>query len=282
MDISIIVPFYNGNKYLNKIKSMVYNNLQTLGTKMAIELIIVNDSPWVSINKSLFNKENDGFSMQFVELRENIGIHGARVQGIKASSGKYILLLDQDDEISDNYLKSQLNSIGDSDVSVSNGFRYIKNDKKKIYINQQSQKKIKSIFYYAYLENRILSPGHCLIKRDSIPTEWMQYKLSRNGADDLLLWILMLSKKRRFAVNPEYLYKHIDTGNNTSNNDNEMAKSTYEVCNIIKQIDYVPYWVSYIMNRKINNDVCYINSGIDRYIDYKLIELIRKMLHRKR
>lgn len=51
---------------------------------------------------------------------QNLGIHKSRVNGINLAHGDYILLLDQDDSITDDYLKEQLNAIESADISVCN------------------------------------------------------------------------------------------------------------------------------------------------------------------
>ncbi len=57
---------------------------------------------------------------------------------------------------------------------------------------------------YIFGHNRIVSPGHCMIKKTSIPIEWKQNIMEVNGSDDLFLWILMFSKgsifKSRFKT----------------------------------------------------------------------------------
>ena len=239
IDITIIVPFYNGNKYIKGLIEMVGANVAEM-QEASVELIIVNDSPWIKVEGI---SERTDFEIKVLNFPDNVGIQGARVRGLKAARGKYVHMLDQDDSIDKLFLAKTYKAIGNNDVAVSNGWRRLPSGDKPIYLTMSKHKKISSLFYYVYLENRILSPGHCLIKKKSIPNEWYKLQLKNNGADDLVLWILMLCKKAKFIIVPEKLYNHIDTGENVSSDDLMMAESTIEACNILRTIKYVPKWI---------------------------------------
>lgn len=274
MDITIIVPFYNGNKYIDNIINMVSNNVNKLEVDISVELLIVNDSPWIEVKMT--SKPN-GYEVRILNFEDNVGIQGARVRGIKNARGTFIHMLDQDDTIEDEFLKKTYAKAKTSDVVVSDGWRRLPNGDKPIYLTSSRQEKVKKLFYYVYIENRILSPGHCLIRRNAIPDEWLRSMQKKNGADDLVLWILMLCKKARFSIVPEKLYNHIDTGENVSGDDMKMAESTLEACDILNSIKYVPGWIPFMLRRKTQNDIYYITHNKDKYIDYRIIELLRKL-----
>ena len=44
MDVSVIVPFYKGNKYINNILRMVKENVAN-ANEIKVEVVVVNDSP---------------------------------------------------------------------------------------------------------------------------------------------------------------------------------------------------------------------------------------------
>ena len=69
---------------------------------------------------------------------------------------------------------------------------------------------------YIFGHNRIVSPGHCMIKKTSIPIEWKQNIMEVNGSDDLFLWILMFSKGSIFKADSKPVYIHKNTGENLS------------------------------------------------------------------
>lgn len=278
--ISVIIPFYCGNKFLKQIDNMISNNSRLLKNKTEIELVIVNDSPWCDVDTKQLRQE--GYFLNIIENKENLGIHGSRIHGLQEAKGEYVMMLDQDDLIESSCLVQLYTHINDSDVIVSNGYKLHGKEKKKIYGNYKRQKKVKKLFYYLYLENRILSPGQCLIKKESIPEKWCNIAMKVNGADDMLLWIMMLRNGKKFSLHPECLYTHVFTGENVSGDDSKMAKSTYEMLDILSTEKILGLWQQHILKRKINNDINYINVGKDLYVDYRFIEWMRKILKRSR
>ena len=119
--ISIIIPFYNGNKYLLGLKEMINKNAIIVKKNILLEVVIVNDSPWIEIQENKI--ESVLFACKFVAHSINKGIHQARVTGLNNSAGNYIVFLDQDDKISSNYIKYMYDLIAknEADCVISNG-----------------------------------------------------------------------------------------------------------------------------------------------------------------
>lgn len=101
--VSIIVPCYNQAQYLDEALQSVFQQ-----TYMNWECIIVNDgSP---DNTELVAKEWVEKDNRFVYLfQENMGICSARNLGITYAKGKFILPLDGDDKIANEYLRLGIN-----------------------------------------------------------------------------------------------------------------------------------------------------------------------------
>ena len=221
--ISIIVPLYYGSKYLNKINSMVYENiyeLRKIYPNIEVELIYINDSP----DEHIFEPNN----LNVYTNKSNLGVHASRICGLHHSKGEYILFLDQDDEIAPNYLLSQLQSIDSADAVVCNG--YYRNHKLIYEKNKVPIVTRNNVFMLKY---RICSPGQVLIKKSSIPKEWKKMILTYSGADDFLLWLLMAVTGAKFRANNTILYTHIENGANASFNWTNMINSLKEMmCHI--------------------------------------------------
>ncbi len=103
--ISIIVPVYNGKKYVDRMISSIM--AQTLRD---FELFIVdNNSSDGSYEHLLKNYANKDYDVSIHVLRqEKPGVSAARNMGIDYANGEYLLFLDCDDEIPDNYLEELL------------------------------------------------------------------------------------------------------------------------------------------------------------------------------
>ena len=163
--ISIIIPIYNAEKYLNKcINSIIIQSLKE------IEIICVNDG---STDNSLNILED--FKKKDKRIRiinqNNSGASKARNIAIKNAKGKYCLNIDSDDWIEQEYLKDiyERAERDNLDILITNIiFDYSKN---KITINDLNlddtiiitgKEYIKKFFY----ENKMGFSWNKLIKRE--------------------------------------------------------------------------------------------------------------------
>lgn len=241
--VSVITPFYNGNKYMKNLFYVIEENYNVLKEKypyVSLELLIVNDSPNIEVKLSYTNVH---FKYSIINHEHNSGIHQARVTGLKYCNGDYILFLDQDDELEIDAIAKQLEKLFRcmSDIVVSNAYME-KNDGSKylLYRTKTDYNRITDLMFYLKSHNVIKSPGQCLIKKQSIPKEWKEYIMNQNGSDDLFLWILMLEKRCSFSFNNEPLYTHKYTGENLSESEVKMTHSSLEIARILDKIDYIP------------------------------------------
>lgn len=225
MKISIICPLYKGKKYIENIVNIAMRNYDVARKqyKIYLEVIFVNDYIYEKIEVNKYNLK--GIKVKLIENEKNKGIHFSRVRGLEKAEGEYIIFLDQDDDISDDYIISQLSNIGECDAIVCNGI----NMGHKIYYSKKNMKTVCEEREYLNGKNLIISPGQVLIRKDAIPTEWRNNLLKNNGADDYFLWMLMLLKKKKIEYNYDVLYKHNSTGENTSNNFKMMTESVNEM-----------------------------------------------------
>ncbi len=230
VDISIVIPIYKGSQYipywLDKVRK---NAIYLSALHLECELILVNDFPEEPFSAKDFTAV--GFHLEVLNSGKNQGIHGARVYGFEHAQGEWIVFLDQDDWITDDYLLKQKLSIDDADGVVCNGFSkpFCKSIGNYIYADNDEQKCVIDLSYYISTGNPIYSPGQVMLKKNAIPYLWHQNRLKENGADDYLLWMLMLREGKKFVLNEEKLYTHIDHGSNASNDMLSMVSSIHEV-----------------------------------------------------
>lgn len=240
MLVSVIVPFYKGNKYICDLCSSIQKNAQYLKENQSdcfLECIIVNDSPDVNV---ILPNNDFHFKIQVVYHEKNAGIQQARVTGLKFAKGDYIVFLDQDDELLDYAIFEEINNIDNADVLICNAL--IENEKHethKLYSTNGMLKNALTLNAYIFGHNRIVSPGHCMIKKTSIPIEWKQNIMEVNGSDDLFLWILMFSKGSVFKADSKPVYIHKNTGENLSASSNAMTQSSLSMVKYLSQVDYV-------------------------------------------
>ncbi len=94
VDISVIVPIYNAEKYLNKCVDSLINQ-----TKKELEFILVNDGS-TDKTEEIIKSYKDSRIKYF--KNKNQGIGKTRNFGIEKATGKYIMFLDSDDYLKNN------------------------------------------------------------------------------------------------------------------------------------------------------------------------------------
>ena len=110
--ITIIIPFYNSEKYLSHcIKSVLYQTYDNL------QIILVNDG---STDGSLQIATKFAANDKRIEIvsKPNGGLVSARKAGIEKAKGKYTLFLDSDDWIEEDYVECLYNEMVKSDADI--------------------------------------------------------------------------------------------------------------------------------------------------------------------
>ena len=101
--ISVIVPVYNTEKYVEKCLKSILN--QTMDD---IEIIIVNDGSTDNsehIIQKIEKNNNTKIQIKYFK-KENGGLSDARNYGVKKATGKYLSFIDSDDYIDKNLYKN--------------------------------------------------------------------------------------------------------------------------------------------------------------------------------
>ena len=100
MKFSIIITCFNRQKFISRcIRSALHQNGVT---RDSYEVIVVDDNSSDKSQKIISEFES---MIKVIINKKNIGLSGSRNLGIKNSKGKYVLMLDSDDYISEYYLK---------------------------------------------------------------------------------------------------------------------------------------------------------------------------------
>ena len=205
MDVSIIVPLYHGTKYIKNLLQMIRRNIESAGT-INVELVLVNDSPEDEPEDS--DIQDADFPILLIRNKENLGIQRARLCGAEHSHGRYLLFLDQDDVILDDAIRKLYDAVQSGDIAVSDWLLEVSGkhgiDSQEVLANT----KCYSVKRFSCGGNVIGPPGHCMLRRDCLPSCWRNRIMRINGADDYLLWIGMLAEKRKFIRCEGKLYIH--------------------------------------------------------------------------
>ena len=277
IDVSIIVPLYKGDKYIDSI----IRNVELCLCKAGIfaELIFVNDYP----NEKLKYREGEQCKCLFLNNERNIGIHASRVHGFEYASGKYIVFLDQDDFLDAEYLISQTENIKDADASVC---RLINGDREH-YTDSFRFEEVISKEFMMNKWNSIVSPGQVLIRREAIPSIWINNTINNNGADDYFLWLTMFASGCKFKINNSILFHHTINGFNTSCDTNMMIDTEREMVSILKksslledkeknQLDDLLNSLIRIHIKQLDN--IYVSFQVKKWLENVRIESLKKKI----
>lgn len=128
-DLSIIVPIYNIDRYLEEAIESLINQ-----PDYSYEIILVNDGSTDSCF-SICNRYQKNSRIKIVN-KENGGLVSARKAGLVISEGKYITFLDGDDWIDRNYYYNMLKKAKECDADViCSSYTEYENGKYNICIN---------------------------------------------------------------------------------------------------------------------------------------------------
>ncbi len=108
--ISIIIPAYNAEKYINEcIDSILKNSKESLNQT---EIIVINDGSTDRTLKKLEKyKENN---IIHVYTTKNQGVSAARNYGIKLAKGDWITFIDADDKVTEGFVDQNINELNNS------------------------------------------------------------------------------------------------------------------------------------------------------------------------
>lgn len=204
MLVSVIIPVFNGEKYISKIyksiKEQKYDNL---------EIIFFNDASKDNSLEILLNLKKNDKRIKVYSTEKNCGPGGAKNEGLKRATGKYVLFIDCDDIISDTYIKSLVETAlknNQPDMVLSN-FTKIDSKGKVQYI--RNYKNADKAFY-----QKISSVGK-LIKRKYLLQNKIELPYG-HVLEDILLHAYTSVSKTSYAYTEEAGYYYIYNENSIS------------------------------------------------------------------
>lgn len=192
MYLSIVVPFYNRSNTIQRC-------LQSIGKHADVEIIVVDDFSHIEYT-------DQGYNEKIIRLPFNQGPVAARIVGAENSSGNWILFLDSDDELMENWRSIVNCQINDSEYSVHGYTSIGEMTQQDFAINDQ-------VGYWRWVGDLNRSADYILfVKRDLIlgldlpklrmSEVWMINKLFNSG-------------KGVYHKTPIFIY-HQDSGNQLS------------------------------------------------------------------
>lgn len=253
--ISIVLPVYNVENYLDKCLESIYNQ-----SFENFELIIVNDGS-TDRSEDIINKymAKNRKNIKYIK-QENLGVSEARNNAISYITGKYTLFLDPDDYIENDMLKQLYNRAEEncSDITMC-GYNmfYDLNYNNKVEVNYKISDEL--IHSSQEIMNRVLNNEiicflwNKLFLTENLIKHKIYFEKDRYSQDWFPVFKLMYYANNIVIINKS-LYNYRIRGN--SNSHKKSIKKVYDHNIAIKSI------VNFIKKENINIDYRFLYKFI--------------------
>lgn len=243
--ISIIVPIYNVENYLNKCLSSI-----TQQTYTNIEILLIDDG---STDRSgeICKKWTQKDSRIKYFLKENGGVSSARNRGLQEAKGEYIGFVDADDWISPNMYESLYTQIikNECDIAICSRTRVI--DGEEIHY----QNKESFIFTHGKIDMRKLA---CIYDMNSIYNKLYNKSLLKSiyfptnmtYGEDLYIVPDILNNSRKGVYTSEGLYYYFDRKDSASYNQ-------WDINKLQNNIDATLKLYYFLKKKKVYNQIAF-------------------------
>lgn len=214
--VSIIVPVYNTEKYLNKCLNSLVNQ-----TFKAIEIVCFNDASTDNSLEILNSYSLKDPRVKVINSSTNVKQGGGRNRAIKASNGRYVAFVDSDDWVDTHYIEflyTSLSSAG-ADISICDLFESINGVNNEI---SHLGKNIKQETYF--IKQKILRVGcHlccCLFKRELFFNNNLFFPENVIYEDNAIGAALYLSAEKIVKIDNALYFYRCDNASTTRSKNN--------------------------------------------------------------
>ena len=206
--ISIIIPVYNGEKYLKNALDSVLN--QTIGFEN-LEVIIVNDCSRDNSKEIIeeFKMENSvsnesgSSNIITIHLDENIGgAYGPRNIALQHASADYLMFLDADDSFEEDACEILYNKINEYDCDIAFG-RYLRHYPEKNIVRKSYTPYVETLDV-PYLDDLVngsnISGFSGFLWRYFISYFFYGREINRNDNHEIFIKDLKMENKKDMAI----------------------------------------------------------------------------------
>ncbi len=208
--ISVIIPVYNNENYLDKCIESVVNQ-----TYKNLEIILVDDGSTDNSPKLCDEWAKNDSRIKVIH-KDNTGVSDSRNIALDIVKGDYITFVDSDDYVDNDYIESMLKAAEEteSDIAVS-GFYFDFTDGTSEELNSDYCIFNKNDLLKSYLMD-LIRPEACakLIKRSIIAD--IRFEINVHYAEDFLFNYNILKNASRLVNIGEPKYHYLQESGNSS------------------------------------------------------------------
>ena len=204
--ISIVVPAYNVEKYIEKCVDSLINQ-----TYKNIEIILVDDGSTDKTGKICDKYLKKDKRIKVIH-KENGGLSDARNCGIASAKGKYILTIDSDDYVDYEITKFLYNNLKKSNADISTCLpqNFYENENKDLKDNSQNKsitlETEQALETLMYGKNITVSAWGKLYKKELFKD--VKYPKGKIY-EDVATTYLLFSKSKRVSINTKKMYYYL-------------------------------------------------------------------------
>ncbi len=239
--ISVIIPIYNVEKYLEECLTSIINQ-----TYKNLEIILIDDGS-TDGSSSICKKFAAQDKRIIYHWQSNKGLSGARNTGLDLATGKYLGFVDSDDYISLNFYEELYKTITQTQTKITCSSIY-------------QFKKGKETLFWQYLceENKIFTvkPDNISLLRNSVWHHFYEIDFFKEQniffieglwfEDIPFCWPLILSaKKIAITSKTYYVYRRDNFSSITKTKTNKHNDLIYAYDNVKKYLKANNYWEDY-------------------------------------
>lgn len=205
--VSVIVPIYNTEKYLEKcIESLINQTLRE------IEIILIDDG---STDKSYeIARKFESLDKRITVIKqENTGQSGARNRGLEIAKGEYIGFVDSDDWVDENFYEKLYEKIKKekADLGVASRKMFDKNDKQVAKIQTKDEvgiiNNIPKHIVNKVLFNHTVTVCNKIYKKNIIENKKIQFEsVNIVGSEDTIFNYAFLLNAKKFIEVSDVFY----------------------------------------------------------------------------
>lgn len=233
MTVSIIIPYYNAEKYIREtVSSIIAQSFKDW------EMIIVDDCSPRECTRSVLESVKDMDNrILVIKTNENCGAGGARNEGLKVAKGRYIAFCDADDWWYPSKLEEQLCFMQHNNYAFTcTYYEDARENLEPYYIMRQSEKQD-----YNQLKKgcNIGTPG---VVYDTEVLGKCYFPVLRR-AEDWGCWLVMLKKTDYIYTLPKPLWKYRHIGGSETGNKRVMMESVVRMYKEVLGYGSVKAWL---------------------------------------
>lgn len=229
--ISVVMPVYNGGKYLSEAIESILNQ-----TYQNFEFLIINDGS-TDTSEEIICSYTDP-RIVYLQNDKNRGLVYTLNYGFSVAKGEYIARMDADDISESIRFERQLEVFSkDPELGVCGTWAKIIGTNKTFKVECEYERIKCNLFFL----NQFIHPS-LMFKKEILEKTGLQYESINFPAEDFALWI-NLSQKIKMLNIPEYLMKYrVHESQISTKGSERQVQKTHELCimQIIQFLNYIP------------------------------------------